>query len=63
MSSVASRSSNTDRVDSAPRPAGKRDIWIVFGIVPAFFTLFGVIFFALARVMPPPRVVASLRGL
>jgi hypothetical protein len=36
-------------------PAGKRDVWIVFWIVPAFYTLFGVIFFALAKVMPPPR--------
>ncbi len=38
-----------------PAPAGKRDVWLVFWIVPAFFTAFGVIFFALARVMPPPR--------
>ena len=37
------------------RPAGKRDIWIVFSIVPAFYTAFGIIFFALARTMPPPR--------
>ncbi|MEZ0363473.1 hypothetical protein ACAG26_07185 [Mycobacterium sp. pUA109] len=36
-------------------PAGKRDVWLVFWIVPAFYTAFGVIFFALARVMPPPR--------
>lgn len=35
--------------------AGKRDIWICFLIVPAFYTAFGVIFFALGRVMPPPR--------
>ena len=35
--------------------AGKRDVWLVFWIVPAFYTAFGVIFFALARVMPPPR--------
>jgi uncharacterized membrane protein (DUF441 family) len=34
---------------------GKRDVWLVFWIVPAFYTAFGVIFFALARVMPPPR--------
>ena len=27
----------------------------MFWIVPAFYTAFGVIFFALARVMPPPR--------
>ncbi|KUI27135.1 hypothetical protein AU196_00925 [Mycobacterium sp. IS-1742] len=35
--------------------AGKRDVWLVFWIVPAFYTAFGIIFFALARVMPPPR--------
>ncbi len=38
-----------------PWAAGKRDVWLVFWIVPAFYTAFGVIFFALARVMPPPR--------
>jgi hypothetical protein len=38
-----------------PRQAGKRDVWLVFWIVPAFYMAFGVIFFALARVMPPPR--------
>ncbi|BBX69212.1 hypothetical protein [Mycolicibacterium psychrotolerans] len=37
------------------RPAPARDLWLVFWIVPAFYTAFGVIFFALARVMPPPR--------
>lgn len=40
---------------SRPASAGKRDVWLVFWIVPAFYTAFGVIFFALARVMPPPR--------
>ncbi|MGE0217077.1 hypothetical protein [Mycolicibacterium sp.] len=35
--------------------AGKRDVWLVFWIVPAFYTAFGAIFFLLARVMPPPR--------
>jgi len=45
-----------DPVHSAPSAsAGKRDVWLVFWIVPAFFITFGVIFFALARVMPPPR--------
>ncbi|KGI69121.1 hypothetical protein MJO55_18700 [Mycolicibacterium rufum] len=39
----------------AVRPATSRDLWLVFWIVPAFYTAFGVIFFALARVMPPPR--------
>lgn len=28
---------------------------MVFWIVPVFYTTFGIIFFALARVMPPPR--------
>lgn len=58
MSSIVSAESlpGADPVDSGPSaPAGKRDVWLVFWIVPAFFTAFGVIFFALARVMPPPR--------
>ncbi len=38
-----------------PAPAGKRDVWLIFWIVPAFYAAFGVIFFALARTMPPPR--------
>jgi hypothetical protein len=38
-----------------PPPAGKRDVWLVFWIVPAFYTAFGVSFFVLARVVPPPR--------
>ncbi|MBO0678076.1 hypothetical protein JRC04_11420 [Mycolicibacterium sp. S2-37] len=38
-----------------PAPADKRDISMVFWIVPAFYGAFGLIFFALARVMPPPR--------
>jgi len=37
------------------RPAGKRDVWLVFWIVPTFYTAFGAIFFLLARTMPPPR--------
>ncbi|WP_237568897.1 hypothetical protein [Mycolicibacterium lacusdiani] len=41
--------------DRPPGAAGKRDVWLVFWIVPAFYTSFGIIFFALARVMPPPR--------
>ncbi|MFI5720662.1 hypothetical protein [Nocardia sp. NPDC051750] len=47
-------------VDREPRakgakPAGKRDVWVCFAIVPAFYTAFGLIFVLLARVMPPPR--------
>ena len=58
MSSAVStaKASNTELVDTEPPTrAGKRDVWIVFWIVPAFYTAFGIIFFALARVMPPPR--------
>jgi hypothetical protein len=45
-----------ESVDAPKTPAaGKRDVWIVFWIVPAFYTAFGVIFFALTRTMPPPR--------
>jgi len=35
--------------------ASKRDVWLVFWIVPAFYTAFGIIFFMLTRTMPPPR--------
>ncbi|MCW2732423.1 MAG: hypothetical protein JWR13_3239 [Mycobacterium sp.] len=58
MRSTASTAAESDSAPTATdgvRRAGKRDVWIVFWIVPAFYTLFGVIFFALAKVMPPPR--------
>ena len=53
-SAVTEQAAGTVDSDRPPR-AGKRDVWLVFWIVPAFYTAFGVIFFALARVMPPPR--------
>jgi uncharacterized membrane protein (DUF441 family) len=56
VSSVVSAATGASSVDTGgPRPAGKRDVWIVFWIVPAFYTAFGIIFVALTRVMPPPR--------
>lgn len=58
MTSVTSAGSLSPAPTLTPvgrQAAGKRDVWIVFWIVPAFYTAFGVIFFALARVMPPPR--------
>jgi hypothetical protein len=58
VSSTTSTEPDADRAATATdgrRRAGKRDVWIVFWIVPAFYTLFGVIFVALAKVMPPPR--------
>ena len=54
MSAVVSPQSGATPATAGPA-ASKRDIWIVFSIVPAFYTAFGVIFFALARTMPPPR--------
>jgi hypothetical protein len=36
-----------------PRP--KLDLWICWWVLPFFYTLFGVIFVLLTRVMPPPR--------
>ena len=54
MSSTTSTPSAPTLADGRHR-TGKRDVWIVFWIVPAFYALFGVIFFALAKVMPPPR--------
>jgi hypothetical protein len=46
-----------DPADSVDRhrPKSKIDLWICFWVVPVFYTLFGVIFVALTRVMPPPR--------
>jgi hypothetical protein len=58
MSSVVSADSASNATTVAPpgpERVGKRDIWIVFWIVPFFYTAFGIIFFMLARVMPPPR--------
>ena len=55
VSSVDARAGRRADVAATDRRAGKRDVWLVFWIVPAFYTAFGVIFFALARVMPPPR--------
>lgn len=37
------------------RPQSKIDVWICFWVVPIFYSLFGVIFVPLTRVMPPPR--------
>jgi hypothetical protein len=55
VSSPTSTEPESESTTAALRGAGTRDVWIVFWIVPAFYTLFGVIFFALAKVMPPPR--------
>ena len=57
MTDVASPSTSDTESGAAPTTpkAGKRDVWIVFFIVPAFYTAFGIIFFALTRTMPPPR--------
>ena len=35
------------------------DLWICWWVFPAFYTLFGVIFVLLTRVMPPPRPGAN----
>ncbi|WP_232000801.1 hypothetical protein [Mycobacterium kyorinense] len=37
------------------RPRTKTDLLICFWVVPAFYSLFGLIFVVLTRVMPPPR--------
>ncbi|MGB3352923.1 MAG: hypothetical protein WBB00_09115 [Mycobacterium sp.] len=55
MSTVVTPEADTPATGSRPGPAGKRDLWIIFSIVPAFYAAFGAIFFLLARVMPPPR--------
>jgi hypothetical protein len=38
-----------------PHRDGKLDLWICWWILPVFYTLFGLIFVLLTRVMPPPR--------
>jgi hypothetical protein len=38
----------------------KLDQWICFGSIPFFYTLFGLIFVLLARIMPPPSPKASV---
>jgi hypothetical protein len=38
----------------------KLDQWICFGSIPFFYTLFGLIFVVLARIMPPPSPTASV---
>lgn len=55
MRAIVSPESDPAPTGLTATTAGKRDLWIVFSIVPAFYTAFGVIFFALARTMPPPR--------
>ena len=40
---------------AAPALPGKLDLWVCFWVVPTFYTLFGLIFVPLTRVMPPPR--------
>ncbi len=43
-------------VDPGPyRQDSKTDQWICWWSMPIFYTLFGLIFVGLARVMPPPR--------
>ncbi|CAA0130847.1 Uncharacterised protein [Mycolicibacterium vanbaalenii] len=55
MSAVISPDSKTAAAGQPFATTSKRDIWIVFSIVPAFYAAFGAIFFLLARTMPPPR--------
>ncbi|MCI3273446.1 hypothetical protein [Streptomyces cylindrosporus] len=43
------------RERASMRDRGKRDLWICWWVFPVFYTLFGVIFVPLTRVMPPPR--------
>ena len=38
----------------------KLDLWICWWVFPVFYTLFGVIFVVLTRVMPPPRPGVSV---
>lgn len=42
-------------ITMAPRPQTNIDLRICFWVVPIFYSLFGLIFVPLTRVMPPPR--------
>lgn len=54
MSSPASLAA--DRAVDRPGRGGKRDVWLIYWIFPAFYFVFFVIFCPLARVTcPPPR--------
>lgn len=41
--------------EAAAGPDARRGLWICWWIFPVFYTLFGLIFVPLTRVMPPPR--------
>lgn len=41
----------------------KLDQWICFWSIPVFYTLFGVIFVLLGRIMPPPTPTLSTAGI
>ena len=41
----------------------KLDQWICFWSIPVFYTLFGVIFGLLGRIMPPPTPTMSTEGI
>jgi hypothetical protein len=57
MSSAVTESASVTTPDPVPtrRAGGKLDLWICYWTIPAFYGLFGLIFFVLARVMPPPK--------
>ncbi|MBO2447678.1 hypothetical protein J4573_11310 [Actinomadura barringtoniae] len=42
-------------LSEAAERGSKTDLWICWWILPGFYTLFGIIFVPLTRVMPPPR--------
>ncbi|RDI45044.1 hypothetical protein [Nocardia mexicana] len=52
MSALASTTVGRETQNERP---GKRDVWVIYWIFPAFYAAFGVVFCLLARVTPPPR--------
>lgn len=47
-------------VETLRLPSRKLDQWICYWSIPFFYTLFGLIFAALGRIMPPPSPTASV---
>ena len=61
MSSVLPAHAVSGIADEAQgfRPRSKTDQWICWWSIPIFYNLFGLIFVALTRVMPPPSPALS----
>ena len=57
--SVADQAFSRARGRDEYRPKTKTDLWLCWYIIPIFFTLFGIMFVPLGRVMPPPLFLVT----